>query len=107
MSREGMDEEIPLETARKVYEIIDEVVNFHQVIREDLANTLIWNNVVLNKEGGRRVLETLLAKENYSAEKGEKTQQLLEYWNENYEAIRNQVFCRESSTIERWERKRK
>lgn len=99
-----MANKIPLKTAKVLYNVVEEAIVFHRAIKDGLADALIWDNVVPKKEGGTLCIETLLERGDYSDKEKEELRKNLGYWNENYEALRKDVFYRKDPIISRSER---
>ena len=94
-----MTKEITLEIATQIYDVIKDAVAFHRAIGNGLADALVWDNIVPTKEGGARCLKALLEKGDYSTGEIAEVNDHLSYWNENYEALRTQVFYRDDAHI--------
>jgi|SRR3989344_3648307 len=96
---------LPLETAKLIYGVIKEAVDFHRAIEEGLVDALVWDNVVPTKEGGKRCLNRMLDED--IGELRSEIDDYSKYWEERYDDLKRQVFYREDPTIIRSEKKKK
>ena len=88
-----------LDIAKRLYEIVDEAVNVHLAIKNGLIDAVFWNNVVPTKEGGNLCLRVIL--DNTNSEKNKlRIKSLRDYWNENYNLIKSQVFYRDNPDVD-------
>ena len=91
--------EISLKTVKGLYKVVEEAIIFHKGVNGRLADAVVWNNVVPTKEGGVLCMNTLLEEGNYSQKQRDKLNANLDYWTQNYEALKTQIFYRDSPEI--------
>jgi len=93
------NEKISLKDAESLYKVVQDANRYHQNICDGLADAVIWNNVAPTKKGGLLSMERLMENSKYFLNVGEIRAEL-EYWEQNYDAIKSQVFYRKHPQVD-------
>lgn len=99
MSRDSNSQQLPLGVAQVMYGLVHGAITTHKALSEHLYDDVVWNNPVPTREGGVMACETLLGRKGLDSKKRKAIRSDLEYWTNNYETLRKEVFYRPAPKI--------
>lgn len=94
MAKPQQSEKLPVKTAQIVYRLVRGAISTHKALLEKLYDDVVWDDPVPTKEGGVLACETLIGRKGISPKRASAIRSDLEYWAENYQTLRKDVFYR-------------